>query len=198
MPETSSRDRQSTEQRLRNAAVEVWSEHGFHGAPVSAIAERAGANVSLINRYFGGKQGLLLAIVQGMIDQKQTGEVDYPPQESLSDEILEYLRFRYREDMRLQHTVRIVISEMSTNREFRNNALTSLTYAADENFRARLKGLRERGVLSPSTDIEALFRQISLFSFSANFIEGMILEMPAQVTDGIFVGFSQTVSGQYT
>lgn len=46
------------------AGVEVMSAVGYEAATTRRIAEAAGVNEQLISRYFGGKQGLLLAILR--------------------------------------------------------------------------------------------------------------------------------------
>ncbi len=48
----------STRQLLLEAAKKVFSEHGFDGATVKALADAAGVNVSLVSYHFGGKEGL--------------------------------------------------------------------------------------------------------------------------------------------
>ena len=45
------------------AARDCFGEAGYDGTGLRAIAARAGANVALINRYFGSKEGLFLAAV---------------------------------------------------------------------------------------------------------------------------------------
>ena len=177
------RDRSATEARLKAAAVAVWSHHGFDGASVKEIAEAAGANVSLINRYFGGKEGLLLTILDEMILRKQEGALDYPAQNSLEAETLEYLRFRYRADMADQARIRIIISKITVDRAFRDRALRSLTYATDANFMERLVRLRDAGRIAPGVALPMVFRQVAFISFSAALTEGIILERPADDTD---------------
>jgi AcrR family transcriptional regulator len=41
------------------AAIELVAEHGFHGAPMALVAERAGVAAGTIYRYFEGKDELI-------------------------------------------------------------------------------------------------------------------------------------------
>lgn len=43
-------------------AIEIFGRDGFHAASTRAIADAAGVNISQISYYFGGKEGLYLAI----------------------------------------------------------------------------------------------------------------------------------------
>lgn len=56
-------------QRLIEAALKVFGEHGFKGASTRAIAGEAGANIAAIPYYFGGKEGLYLAVAGYIADQ---------------------------------------------------------------------------------------------------------------------------------
>jgi AcrR family transcriptional regulator len=51
------RDPERTRERILDAAVVEFGEHGF-GARISAIASRAGVNEQLISYYFDSKEGL--------------------------------------------------------------------------------------------------------------------------------------------
>ncbi|MEL6687807.1 MAG: TetR family transcriptional regulator [Pseudomonadota bacterium] len=183
MVEMNERDRAATERRLKDAAVLIWSKKGFDGASVKTVSEAAGVNVSLINRYFGGKDGLLLTLVKDTIERKQEGRLPYPAQDSLRAEVLHYLRFRYEADRADEGLIRVIISKIIVDQSFREAALESLTYAADQNFMGRLKALQTSGKIRETADLEMLFRQVGFISFSAIFTEGIILEKSAEDTD---------------
>jgi AcrR family transcriptional regulator len=57
------RDRESTERRILEAAIETFATNGFDSSTTRQIAESASANEALIFRYFGGKDGLFKAII---------------------------------------------------------------------------------------------------------------------------------------
>ncbi|WP_262286387.1 TetR/AcrR family transcriptional regulator [Micromonospora sp. MA102] len=58
------RDAERTRERILEAALVEFGEHGFAGARTSAIAARAGVNQQLISYYFAGKEGLYQALQQ--------------------------------------------------------------------------------------------------------------------------------------
>jgi AcrR family transcriptional regulator len=58
------RDSERTRERILDAAVVEFGEHGFAGARISAIARRAGVNEQLISYYFDSKEGLYRTLQQ--------------------------------------------------------------------------------------------------------------------------------------
>lgn len=62
--EIRSRDADRTQQSILAAATGEFAAHGFGGARIEAIAERAGVNKKLIYYYFDGKDELFLAVLE--------------------------------------------------------------------------------------------------------------------------------------
>jgi AcrR family transcriptional regulator len=58
------RDPERTRAAILAAAVKEFTEKGYGGARVDAIARRAGANKRMIYHYFGDKDGLYLAVLE--------------------------------------------------------------------------------------------------------------------------------------
>lgn len=56
----------ATPDRILDAAIDEFVEHGLAGARVDRIAERAGANKALLYRYFGSKDALFDAAIKAM------------------------------------------------------------------------------------------------------------------------------------
>ncbi|HYP84511.1 TetR/AcrR family transcriptional regulator [Variovorax sp.] len=65
-PEPRSRNADRSQQAILEAAREEFSLHGLAGARVDRIAERADVNKRLIYYYFGSKDDLFLAVLEGV------------------------------------------------------------------------------------------------------------------------------------
>ena len=65
-------DATQTRERLLEAGLRSFAEHGVHGAQMRDIVREAGqANDSAIHYHFGSRDGLLLAICQQQIDRME-------------------------------------------------------------------------------------------------------------------------------
>jgi AcrR family transcriptional regulator len=66
---------QATRDRLIGAARDVLVTHGHGGTSTRAVAEAAGVNLSQVHYHFGGRQGLLLAVLDrendGMLERQR-------------------------------------------------------------------------------------------------------------------------------
>jgi AcrR family transcriptional regulator len=49
-------------EEIMHAALELIAEHGFHGAPMAMVADRAGVGAGTIYRYFESKDALITEI----------------------------------------------------------------------------------------------------------------------------------------
>ena len=55
---------QATRDRIVDAAREMLVEHGHAGTSTRAVADHAGVRLSLVHYHFGGKQGLLVEVLE--------------------------------------------------------------------------------------------------------------------------------------
>jgi TetR/AcrR family transcriptional regulator len=70
------RDAERTRERILDAALVEFGEHGYAGARIGAIARRAGANQQLISYYFDGKEGLYRALTERW--RSMSGDLNRP------------------------------------------------------------------------------------------------------------------------
>jgi AcrR family transcriptional regulator len=73
-------------QRIFDAAVFLFARKGFAAVSVREIATKARVNIAMINYYYGGKAGILKAIVNACYEKyyntiKEIGEKDLPLEE---------------------------------------------------------------------------------------------------------------------
>jgi len=68
------RDRDRTRARILDAATREFARYGLGGARVDRIAERAGANKRMLYYYFGDKDGLFLAALEGAYARIRSAE----------------------------------------------------------------------------------------------------------------------------
>jgi len=65
-----------TARRILAAAMDILAERGYHELTISAIVARAGCNRALVSYYFGGKAGLVAALVDTLFRGPDTGAVE--------------------------------------------------------------------------------------------------------------------------
>lgn len=65
---TQEQRRAETRRRLLDAAAELFAERGVDAASIDAIAERADRTSGAVYDHFGGKDGLLVALLDGWVD----------------------------------------------------------------------------------------------------------------------------------
>ena len=75
-PAARKRDADATRAAILEAAKVHFARSGFDGAYLRDIAADAGADAALINRYFGGKDGLFAAALKDSIGPNTTAEWD--------------------------------------------------------------------------------------------------------------------------
>src|SRR5918999_1649068 len=88
------RDKEATKEALLAAGVQVFAERGYDAATTREVAQTAGVNEQLIQRYFGGKSGLLLAIIERFGEAERESCSLPPPGSCVEAEIQGFLDFQ--------------------------------------------------------------------------------------------------------
>lgn len=92
-------EREVTAQKLIDAGIKLFGEHGFKATTTRMIADKAGANIGSIAYYFGNKKGLYLAIAQTinkhLTEKLKLDRLRSPaniPDEQISTELIQLLQ----------------------------------------------------------------------------------------------------------
>jgi AcrR family transcriptional regulator len=70
------RDPERTRAAILEAATQEFTANGLNGARVDAIAQRARVNKRMIYHYFGGKDGLYLAVLEAAYEAIRVAELE--------------------------------------------------------------------------------------------------------------------------
>jgi AcrR family transcriptional regulator len=153
------RMREESRERILAAALEVFASHGFGGASMRMIAERAGISPGLIYAYFPAKDALLEALfARSMTDVRASFEAaDAEPDPRRRIERLVHASFeilaRNMDFWRLSYGVRMQAAVIS--------GLEPGLAAWQANILKKLTGyLRGAGVREPALEARLLFAEI--------------------------------------
>lgn len=174
-PERGRHDKEGRRLALIEAAVEVFAERGYDAATTREVAVRAGCAEGLIHRYFGGKQGLLLAAIEekhealaaglsaavaaaGTVAEKITGLITGP-----MEEMWDHRAF-----------LRVAIARSIVDPEVGQTIGGFIARHRVEFMAERLGAHQRAGALRGDIDIHALAEAISGLSFSLGFMAQVV------------------------
>ncbi len=172
------RDRSASEERLIAAGIDVFSKHGYNGATTKMIAKKADVNESLIGRYFDGKEGLLLSIVERFIEEIREEELPYPPQSTLQEELVKFLEFKLSSKEQRECLGKIIITQCLTDNKFRKKALERIPMFHDPTLLARLKIQQEAQNIPAELPLESICEDIEAYIHGVFLFDIIVREAP--------------------
>lgn len=187
------RDKEATKQALLAAAVTVFAERGFDGATTKEVAARAGVNEGLIQRYFGGKAGLLQAIVGNMCSERLTACRAAPPADSLKAEIATVLRHEILQADANRDFLRVFISRALVDPELAAGLKAHYKESRMPHLVHRLQHFRDNGTLDPAVDLAQLAAGITTFAFGLGFMQQVVLAEDPKVLERMIDGIAEIV-----
>lgn len=173
------KDRLQTEHRLLKAAEEVFSKHGFKGATTRMIANKANINLSLINRYFEGKYGLFLAVVEQKLTELTHQELDYPPQKNLTDELAKYGERRLMKHYRDLNMIKIVMGQFFSDEKFLKKFRNIMPLIPEnKELEKRLKTFNKKEKLTLKYPVSQIISDIETHAFAMCLINIIVKDRP--------------------
>ena len=175
------RDRSASEERLIKAGRDIFAKHGFDGATTRMIAKKADVNESLIGRYFDGKEGLLIAIIQLFLEEKVHRELSFPPQESLTKELEMYSEDRLKMGCLQQDFAKIIFTQALVNRKFKARILETVPMQLDPRLIERVEILAKSGKLKATANVTEICEDVDSFMGGVFFNDCILHEMPLEL-----------------
>ncbi|RUR34724.1 TetR family transcriptional regulator [Vreelandella andesensis] len=120
--ESASRDR--IEQAILSAAEQVFSQHGYRGASLQAIADQAGLPKANILYYMGSKQLLYVRLLNRMMSRWNAVLEDITPESDPARVLSDFIRTKMMLGQRYPEGSKLFAAEILAGAPFLNNYLS--------------------------------------------------------------------------
>jgi AcrR family transcriptional regulator len=177
------RDKEHRQTALIDAANAVFAERGFDAATTREIAERAGCAEGLIHRYFSGKRGLLLAILDDKAGQiADEFGATLRETDSVREEIEQIIVRDIEAKWEKRDFMRVSVSQAAIDPELgaairERVALRQVALIAD-----RLRDHQVAGRIRLDVDIDAIASAIGGIGFATGFMYQIAFGAPREET----------------
>jgi len=176
------RDSVKTKARILECALEEFAEHGYDGARIERIVNAADINISLAYQYFGSKENLFIAVMEGAYDVMRTSHRDMDVRHLAPQEAMESLmRWTFR--IFIDHPQ--LISLLNSENVHRGKHIAKSQHIKDlynpllDTIRSVLERGEAAGVFRKGVDPESLFISMNgmgYFYLSNKYTLGVILK----------------------
>jgi len=204
------RDRKATERAILLAASKLFAEKGYENTRTLEIAKAANANEALITRYFGGKDGLLAAVMKNeealqiVINQKEACGAsrfeefpEFTDAKSLKNAFLTFFQNGVQavalkqEFMKIGSSRCLIDPEMAAS--IKTNILNRQLPKIIERFRTypELKGRSD-------AELGSLALLLMTTNYNMNFQNRLIYKMDSKQVDQALEIFAESVSALYS
>lgn len=170
------RSREATAAALLEAAKFTFAERGFDAATTREIAARAGVNEQLIQRYFNGKNGLLLAVVEHYGHAEGQGCALPPPGDSLEDDLAAILEKQIAHAWVCRDFTRVVLNRALVDPAIAAEMGRTLSDSRIPCILKRLESFRARGMIDSTADLPALAAGLATLSFGMGFLDQVVFD----------------------
>ena len=100
------------EQRIMNAALEVFSSYGYRGSTIDQIAERAGLSKPNLLYYFSSKEDIYVAVLEHTLSDWLRPLAEMDPDGEPADELWKYIERKLEMSRSAPKASRLFANEM--------------------------------------------------------------------------------------
>ncbi|PJZ24670.1 AcrR family transcriptional regulator [Leptospira hartskeerlii] len=176
------RDRKATETALMKAGIQVFAKKGYDAATTKDIAKAAGANEALIMRYFGGKKGLLEAILTRTDDLggSATGkkEIEAKPELHLNEALVESITERCSDFKHYSDFMKVAVSRIILDPDVSRIIQSKIYTKALPEMIHELEKFKKGGEIDPKADLKSVAFGISSLTFALGFMAQVVYKIP--------------------
>lgn len=187
--------KRSTMEKILDAALEVFSEKGFHLAIVDEIAERAGVGKGTLYRYFANKETLFNELVRLRLEElEKKGIAIWDEHDDALTMITKYLRIYFEFFDRNQHLYRVIVQERPDVGDQVQDVYLKKVIRRTPHLRLKIYEATKQGVLK-DVDFQTVFYGVMGFVhgviqkwLSRDCAYSLVDELPG-VVEVLFYGF---------
>jgi AcrR family transcriptional regulator len=168
--ERGKRDKKLRRQCLIDAATGVFAERGYDCATTREIAERSGCAEGLIHRYFSGKRGLLLAILEARAGQVVEDLVaSLPGRPTVEEEVKQVLLWHLETMWERRDFMRVAVSQAAVDSEVGRTINEGIHNARVKLTKQKLQAHQQAGRIRSEVDLGAIAQAIVGLGFALGF-----------------------------
>lgn len=169
------RNRRARELSLTTAAIKLFASRGFEGTTTREIAVEAGCSEGLIHRYFGSKDGLLLAIIRDRASQEAQGFVHGAwPAATFEEELVQLVEWEMEQAWADRAFLKVVLRQSIVDNNFSKSVNSIVLQEKGDAIQERLKRFPEGRDL-PKAELEALAHFVVSTGFMFGFMRPVVL-----------------------
>jgi AcrR family transcriptional regulator len=193
--EPGKRDKALRQQALIEAATAVFAEHGYDAATTHEVAQRAGCSEGLIHRYFGGKRGLLLAIIESQcVEIVERLGSSLPQADSPEEEIEQLLLWHLAGMWERRDLMRVSVSEAIIDPQVGRSVNESINRRRVDLIIERLRPHQEAGRLRDDVDLEVIAQAVAGLGFALGFMGQVVFGMDRNYVKRLSAGTARLLS----
>ena len=190
-----------THERILEAALEVFSQKGFHTATMDEISERAGVGKGTLYRYFETKENLFDELVRIRLEElERKAESILDGQDDVLTMIAKYIRAYFEFFDRNQLLYRLIVHERADMGEHSRDVYLKKVMRAIPHLKRKVFDASQQGILK-DVDFQTVFYG------TMGFVHGVIEKWVARdcsyplvgevpgVLEVLFYGFVKTKQG---
>jgi len=163
------RIQKENETRILRAALDVFSESGFHGATLDRIASEASMSKPNLLYYFKSKEEIHIALLTGLLDVWLAPLREIRPDGDPVDEIGSYIRRKLESSHSFPHESRLFANEILAGAPHIGGFLQTELKQLVEEKAAILQGWIDQGRMAPCDPRHVLFAIWSTTQHYADF-----------------------------
>src|SRR5579859_8156231 len=179
--------------RLICAAVSVFSAHGYDAATTKLVAKEAGINESLINRYFDGKAGLLLAVIKRYLEcEKGEGPwAKYPEGETVEEDLSNFFCTAFKHHGERRELIKIFMSRAMVDTKIRDELKSIKKDGAPASMVEHFQKFQKRGLIRRDVNIKMAASVASGACFAMGFFNHTVMGVDAKFVQEAMTAFAR-------